>query len=136
MFKSGPQHPGKFSARAVFRLAVGLALGAVLANASVYAQDAGRQLEAIDVQSLPGQRLEFRLRLNSAAPEPVSFTIDDPARIAIDLPETALGLAARRQDVNLGPVSTVLAAEGNGRTRIVLNMNQLVPYSTRVEGDR
>jgi type IV pilus assembly protein PilQ len=116
-------------------LGLGWILSALLAGLPVYAQDGGRQLEAIDVQSLPGQRVELRLRLNAAAPEPISFTIDDPARIALDLPDTALALPQRRQDVNLGPLSSVLAAEANGRTRIVFNMNTMVPYTTRVEGN-
>jgi type IV pilus assembly protein PilQ len=115
-------------------------LGWVLASAFIavpaQSQDAtGRRLEAIEVQSLPGQRLELRLRTSGAAPQPMSFTIDDPARIALDLPDTALALSSRRQDVNLGPVTTVLAAEANGRTRIVVNMSAMVPYETRVEGD-
>ncbi|HLF12346.1 MAG TPA: type IV pilus secretin PilQ [Gammaproteobacteria bacterium] len=99
------------------------------------AQDAGLRLEAIDVQPLPGERVELRLRLNGTAPEPMSFTIDDPARIALDLPNTALGLQSRRQDVNLGPLTTVVTAEANGRTRVVINMNTMVPYETRVSGD-
>jgi len=117
---------------------VSLAWIAALFSAATSAQPqegAGRQLEAIDVQSLPGQLLELRLRLNDTPPEPLSFTIDDPARIALDLPGTALGLEARRQDVNLGPLSTILTAEANGRTRVVLNMTLMVPYDTRVVGD-
>ena len=93
------------------------------------------QLTAIDVQPLPGAQVELRLRLSGPAPEPMSFTIDNPARISLDLPNTTLALPQRRQDVNVGPVTTVLSAEANGRTRVVLNMNQLVPYQTRVEGD-
>ena len=49
-----------------------------LSTSAALAQDL-RLLEAIDVQSLPGQRVELRLRMNGAAPEPMSFTIDDPA---------------------------------------------------------
>jgi type IV pilus assembly protein PilQ len=94
-----------------------------------------RKLENIEVQSLPGQRLELRLQMNEAAPEPLSFTIDTPARIALDLPDTGLALQSRRQDVKLGPLSTILTAEANGRTRVVLNMNNMVPYDTRVVGD-
>ncbi|MED5461616.1 MAG: type IV pilus secretin PilQ, partial [Pseudomonadota bacterium] len=90
---------------------------------------------AIDVQSCPGQGLELRLRLNEAAPEPLSFTIANPPRIAIDLPGTIIGLDVRRQNVNLGPLTTVLTAEANGRTRVVLNMNTMVPYETRTVGD-
>jgi len=93
------------------------------------------QLTAIDVQPLPGAQVELRLRMSGPAPEPVSFTINDPARISLDLPNTTLALPSRRQDVNLGPLTTILSAEANGRTRLVLNMNQLVPYQTRVEGD-
>jgi type IV pilus assembly protein PilQ len=98
------------------------------------AQDAPR-LEAIDVQPLPGQQVELRLRLSGPAPEPMAFTIDDPARISLDLPNTTLGLESRRQDANIGPLTTVLAAEANGRTRVVLNLSSMVPYQTRVEGN-
>jgi type IV pilus assembly protein PilQ len=93
------------------------------------------KLEAIDVQPLPGQQLQLRLRTNGTAPEPMAFTIENPARISIDLPNTALGLANRRRDVNAGPLTSILAAEANGRTRIVFNLSSMVPYQTRVEGD-
>ena len=109
-----------------------LAIG--LSTSAVRAQD-GLRLEAIDVQPLPGQQVELRLRLNGPAPEPMSFTIDDPARISLDLPNTALGLESRRQEANVGPLTTILAAEANGRTRVVLNLSTMVPYQTRVEGD-
>jgi type IV pilus assembly protein PilQ len=98
------------------------------------AQDALR-LEAIDVQPLPGQQIELRLRLSGPAPEPTAFTIDNPARISLDLPNTALALESRRQDANVGPLTTVLAAEANGRTRVVMNLSSMVPYQTRVEGN-
>ena len=99
-----------------------------------YAQDNNR-LQDIQVQSLPGQQVEVRLILSGTAPEPLAFTIDDPARIALDLPETALGLSSRRKDVNLGPLDTVLTAEANGRTRVVLNLDSMVPYEMRRSGN-
>jgi type IV pilus assembly protein PilQ len=95
----------------------------------------GLRLEAIDVQPLPGQQVELRLRLSGNAPEPETFTIDDPARISVDLPNTTLGLDSRRQDANAGPLTSVLAAEANGRTRVVMNLSSMVPYQTRVEGN-
>jgi len=115
-----------------------IAIQAVMLLAAVPAMaqsNAARQLEAIDVQSLPGQILEVRLRLSDTPPEPMSFTIDNPARIALDLPDTSIGMDARRRDVNQGPLSTVLTAEANGRTRVVFNMVNMVPYDTRVVGD-
>ena len=107
-----------------------LLLGGLSANAQE-----GNRLEDIQVQSLPGQRIELKLILSGTAPEPLAFTIDDPARIALDLPETMLGLSSRRRDVNLGPLDTVLTAEANGRTRVVLNLESMVPYETRRSGN-
>src|SRR5262245_26282518 len=109
-------------------LALGLSATAVRAQGNL-------TLEAIDVQALPGQVVELRLRLSGNAPEPQSFTIDDPARISLDLPNTSLGLDERRRDANIGALTSILAAEANGRTRVVMNLSSMVPYETRVEGD-
>src|SRR5476651_419459 len=93
------------------------------------------KLESIDVQALPGQQVQLRLHLSGPAPEPLPFTIDKPARIALDLPNTTLGLTQRRIDVRSGGVDTVLAAEANGRTRLVVNVDALMPYTTKVDGN-
>lgn len=117
------------------RLPVQLAAALLLlCGFSANAQESNR-LQDIQVQSLPGQRIEVKLILSGTAPEPLTFTIDEPARIALDLPETALGLSSRRRDVNLGPLETVLTAEANGRTRVVLNLTSMVPYETRRSGN-
>ena len=60
----------------------------------------GNRLQDIQVQSLPGQRLELKLIMSETAPEPLAFTIENPARIALDLPNTTLGLSQRRRDGN------------------------------------
>jgi type IV pilus assembly protein PilQ len=73
--------------------------------------------------------------MSDLAPEPLAFTIDNPARIALDLPDTAVGLSSRRRDVNLGPLDTVLTAEANGRTRVVLNLDKMVGYKTSRSGN-
>ena len=98
------------------------------------AQD-GPKLEAIDVQPLPGQQVQITMRLSGPAPQPLSFTIDNPARISFDLPNTTLALAQRRIDVHTSGVDSILAAETKDRTRLVMNLDKLVPYDTRVEGN-
>ncbi|MDX2607095.1 MAG: type IV pilus secretin PilQ [Woeseiaceae bacterium] len=95
----------------------------------------GNRLQDIQIQSLPGDRVELKLIMSGTAPEPLAFTIDDPARIALDLADTTLGLTSRRRDVNMGPLDTVLTAEANGRTRVVLNLGTMVAYETRVSGN-
>lgn len=98
------------------------------------AQESNR-LQDIQIQSLPGNRVELKLIMSGTAPEPLAFTIEDPARIALDLPNTTLGLTSRRREVNLGPLDTVLTAEANGRTRVVLNLEKMVVYETRRSGN-
>ena len=92
------------------------------------------KLQTIDVLT-SGQQVQLKLHLSGPAPEPLPFTIDKPARIALDLPNTTLALASRRIDVHSGGVDSVLAAEANGRTRLVVNVDALLPYTTKVEGN-
>ena len=101
---------------------------------SANAQEFNR-LQDIQVQNLPGQQVELKLILSGTAPEPLSFTINNPARIALDLPATTLGISSRRRVVNIGPLDTVLIAEANGRTRVVLNLDTMVQYKTRRSGN-
>jgi type IV pilus assembly protein PilQ len=93
------------------------------------------KLESIDVQPLPGQQLQLTMKLSGPAPQPLSFTIDNPARISFDLPNTELALPQRRIDVHTSGLDSILAAEAKDRTRVVLNLDKLVPYDTRVDGN-
>ena len=95
----------------------------------------GPKLEAIDVQPLPGQQVQLTMRLSGPAPTPLSFTIDNPARISFDLPNTELALPSRRIDVNNSGLASIVAAETKDRTRLVLNLDKMVPYETRVDGN-
>src|ERR1700741_4767186 len=92
-------------------------------------------LQTIDVQPLPGQQLQLTLHLSAPAAQPLSFTIDNPARISLDLPNTTLALPSRRIDVHTSGLDTILAAEAKDRSRLVLNLDKLVPYDTRVAGN-
>jgi type IV pilus assembly protein PilQ len=93
------------------------------------------KLEAIDVVPLPGQQMQLTMRLSGPAPQPLSFTIDNPARISFDLPNTELALPQRRIDVHTGGLDSILAAEAKDRARLVLNLDKLVAYDTRVDGN-
>ena len=126
--------------RPVFRIlstcASLLVLGVLgtLPSSPAHAADAPK-LESIDVQPLPGQQLQVTMKLSGPAPQPLSFTIDNPARISFDLPNTELALPQRRIDVHTSGLDSILAAEAKDRTRLVLNLDKLVPYDTRVDGN-
>jgi type IV pilus assembly protein PilQ len=106
-----------------------------LASKAAYAQGSPNKLESIDVQNVAGQQVQLTLHHSSPPTEPVSFTIDNPARISLDLANTALAIPSRRIDIHTGGVDSVLAAEAAGRTRLVLNLDRLLPYQTRVSGN-
>jgi type IV pilus assembly protein PilQ len=126
---------GRGRCRRTFSLLARVAVLGIFASASISAQAAGNQLQSIEARALPGDKVELRLNLSGPAPQPLAFTIDQPARIALDLADTSLGLDNRRTDIGMGVLDTVLAAEANGRTRVVLNLDDMVAYQTRVAGN-
>ncbi|MDP9084237.1 MAG: type IV pilus secretin PilQ [Pseudomonadota bacterium] len=123
--------------RTMFRTAMTRVMALVALTAISLTAEAADplKLESIDVQTASGQQVQLKLHMSGPAPEPLPFTIDKPARIAFDLPNTTLALASRRIDVRSGGVDTVLAAEANGRTRVVVNVVSLMPYTTKVDGN-
>ena len=116
-------------------------LGGLMATLAVawggfaQAQDPATTLTAVEVQALAGDALQVRLRTSGPAPTPLTFTIDQPARLSVDLPDVGLSLEQRRIDVNAGGVDSIVAAEAGGRTRVVFNLDSLMPYTARAEGD-
>jgi len=96
----------------------------------------GQTNELVDVSfvALPGDRALVTLRFSALPPKPESFTIDEPARIALDFPGTANKLPWRTRNIGIGMARSVTAVEADGRTRVVLNLVKLLPYETRVEG--
>ncbi|MEA2080321.1 MAG: secretin N-terminal domain-containing protein, partial [Pseudomonadota bacterium] len=104
----------------------------------VYAADpqALNALQEINFAGLPGDQVQITLKLKQAASIPASFTIDNPARIAFDLPATRSELAKRSQPIGIGPAKSITAVEVKGRTRVVLNLFEMVPYETRADGDQ
>jgi len=100
------------------------------------AQDAGT-LDGISFAQLPGNRVQVQLTLSQAAgDDPLSFAIDNPARIALDFPGVKLNLARRSENIGVGMARSVTAVEASGRTRVVLNLIKLVPYSVSTSGNQ
>lgn len=128
MNKNVPTSPLRRWAGAAF----GIALLAPLAPAAGTAS--ANQLESIQATPLGGDRVQIDLTLAEPAPKPRSFSIDKPARIAIDLPDTELALDKTRHQVDVGAVRQVLTAAAAGRTRVVVDLSYPVAYSTRVSG--
>ncbi|HEV2703551.1 MAG TPA: type IV pilus secretin PilQ [Steroidobacteraceae bacterium] len=92
-------------------------------------------LQAIDVRPLAGQQMQLTLKLSGPAPQPTSFAIDNPARVAVDLANTSLALTSRRIDVRSGGLDSILAAQSGDRSRLELVLDKMMPYAMRVDGN-
>jgi type IV pilus assembly protein PilQ len=130
---SAPLHAGKrsLSSRSRWRSAWLLLSAWVLPTLA-----AANTLQDISYSALPGDRVQVTLTLAGPATTPLSFTIDNPARIALDLPDTTNGLANKTRTINVGVARTISTAEARGRTRVVMNLTKLVPYDTRIDGNK
>ncbi|MGH8371239.1 MAG: type IV pilus secretin PilQ [Gammaproteobacteria bacterium] len=93
------------------------------------------QLQSISATKLTGERVQLELKLSGPAPQPLTFTVNQPARLALDLNDTSLNLKNRKTSINVGAVNSVVAAEAGGRTRVVVNLGTLVPYNVTTRGD-
>lgn len=118
--------------------ALGLCV-AILSGFGMQAQAAvasgGRTLDSIQTVALPGGKVEVDLELSQAAPKPLSFSVNQPAMIVLDLVSTTPALAQARRSVNVGDVTSVTTASAQGKTRVAVNLAAMQPYHTRVQGN-
>ncbi len=106
----------------------------LLATGSIQAAN-GAALTSMDFASLPGDRVEIRLQFDNTPPSPKAYTIEKPARIAIDLPGVRSELTEKYHNLGQGNARSVTVVEAPDRTRVVVSLTELVGYGTRAEGN-
>lgn len=118
-------------------LGVVLFTGLVLPFA-VRAADApptGNAVQSVETTTLPGGKVVVRVNLKKAlTTTPAGFTVGNPPRIALDLPDTGNALGRNTVEANLGPLSSVNVVQAGTRTRLVLNLNKSVEYDASIDG--
>jgi type IV pilus assembly protein PilQ len=92
-------------------------------------------INAIDFNALPGDKIEIRLDFDAAPPEPSAYTIQQPARIALDLPGVKSELDKKKHTLDFGNAQSVMVLEASGRTRVIVNLVEMADYQMRVEGN-
>jgi len=90
----------------------------------------------INFSSLAGDKVQIELELDGAAVAPKVFQTDNPARVALDFVGVSSALSKKMFTVNQGAVNTVYVVEASGRTRVVINLSETVPYETKVSGNK
>lgn len=66
---------------------------------------------------------------------PPGFTINTPPRIAFDFPNTTNGLGKSVQDFSEGDLRSANIVQAGSRTRLVVNLNQMLTYDTKIDGN-
>ncbi len=111
---------------------------ATVAGLALAAQTASAANSLVDIShvTLPGNKQQLALTMSGPAADPKAFTIDNPARIALDLPDTSNALDQRNIRVSAGLLQNITTVEAGGRTRVVINLASMVPYTTAVQGNQ
>ena len=93
-------------------------------------------LTDLDVQSLDSERIEIRLAFDGDAPEARSYSVNDPARIAVDLDQTGSALDKRYFQIGSEKVSGVTVVEAGARTRLIVNLSEMMPFDIQSQANQ
>jgi type IV pilus assembly protein PilQ len=111
-------------------------IGALLLSVSA-ASARSAILENIAFTSQPGSQLAITLTFDQAFAEAVdSYAIDEPARVVLDLPGTRSALAEKRFMLSQANATSVLVLESEDRTRVIVNLIELVPFHSAISGNQ
>ena len=114
----------------------GFLLAAYFLTSSISAvASEGHAITDIRFNSQPSGQLSIMLEFNSApSSEFSSYTIEDPARIVIDFPNTETRLPQRRYALPSGNASSVVVLAAGDRSRMIVNLAQLGEFDTALDG--
>ncbi len=92
-------------------------------------------LEEISYSVLSGGRVQVVLKTSEPVGDVKSFATDNPARIAIDLPDTRSGLGYKTKNIASGIARSVTAIEAGSKTRVVVSLLNKAPYEVQTSGN-
>jgi len=92
-------------------------------------------LEDIKFATLPDGKFEVRMAFSDTPPSPEGYTIDNPARIVLDLPGVESSLEQKKHALSFENARSAVVLSTTDRTRLILNMLEIAPYETRTEGN-
>ena len=119
--------------RGAFRRAIAAVVAWLLPAALALAQSVS--MTDIGFNALPGGKFEIRMKFDGTPPAPQGYTIEKPARIALDLPGVASKLAQKKHTLAFDNAQSVVVVESGGRTRVIVNLVEIAPYQSTIEGD-
>ena len=111
----------------------------MMSNSILAADSSSAKLKAVKFDSLPDNKLRVSLHFNKVISKiPKSFSTSKPERIIFDFNKAVSGLSAKDMNkiVELGVLSKFMVLDSDNRLRIILDVNQVVTYQTRLADNR
>ena len=96
---------------------------------------ADASLKAIDFSALPGDKVQIRLQMSGNVDVPASFTTENPARLSLDFVGVRNELDYKTKLIGVGPVLSVTALQAGNRTRVVINLTNMVKHKLDIKGN-
>ncbi len=117
----------------ITRTLLGLSLPALLlATGSSYAT---ARLQNVDTSIQSSGKTTLRLHFDSKVGMPKSFTMQRPANIVLDFPDTISGMNVRGKKFNTKSVKGVKVAGASNKLRVMVSLNKLTKYTTSIQGN-
>jgi type IV pilus assembly protein PilQ len=114
-----------------------ISLGVSAAHAQDVANtEALNTIQSISANNEPGGKVVITIGLkNAPTGQPATFTINTPPRIAFDFANTENGLGKSTQELGEGDLRSANIVQAGNRTRLVVNLSQMLSFESRVEGN-
>ena len=93
------------------------------------------EIQDITFSVMPGDKVEIRVKMDSPPPSFNEITTENPARIWMDLEGVSSALDRKTQSVGIGVTRSVTAVQAGSKTRLVINLVEMAPYTTQVQGN-
>ncbi len=124
-----------FTAR-ISRLALVLWAAAAVPAHAQEGVETQNSIQALNVSMATGGKLVLAITMKRPPTSlPRAFAVSTPPRIALDFPDTINELGKPTEEFNQGSLRSVSVVQAGSRTRLVINLNQPVPYDARIEGN-
>jgi len=119
------------------RISGGLAIATAWVTLALATQAWAQSPNAIEAVSgsVQGGSEVIRIDLKEALTAvPTGFTIQSPARIALDFPGVSNSMGRSALDLNLGNLRSANVVQAGERTRVVLNLKAATAYTAQIQG--
>ena len=110
---------------------LGLGLGLLLSAALAQAQVAIESVSGSMQSGVEVVRIDLSEALSAL---PAGFSVQSPARIALDFPDVVSAIGRSTIDVNQGNLTSVSVVQAGSRSRVVINLKQPTTYKTQWQG--